>query len=195
MKKGLIILFILVMLISTSFVISQNNNQDKDPFLEGLRILFGVKMSQSFDIPNNLQAPARIIFGIKGTISPQDLIILFSVWFILFLTIAEILKFSSLFKGWIAYALSFFVTSLIAVIGVIRSLSIFFFNIGSLFGILEQWPVVVIILTIAIVILLFIGINFFLKILRKNYELMESEKKGFSIAKLIKTAEATEDLS
>ncbi len=214
MKKGLTFLLVIfsIILLSTSFIIAQENQDNeniiedtdselakeeieklKNPFGEGLKEMFGEGLKKEFIVPEYLQIPARIIFGVEETISIQGLVILITIWFMLFFIIADILKITPFVKGSLVWIMSFFVTSLVALSGAVKSLAVFFFNLGTTFKFFEDWPALAIIITLAVIFVLGYILHYVMKIFKEYAELEGAEQRGLSIGKMVAMARGTEE--
>ena len=211
MKKSVIVLFMIlsIVILSSTFIISQETDEkpesttaepetdtNKKPpdakvtvkeELEKLKKDIKIPkldLSKPVVVPEYLQLPARIIFGIKEQIPIDLFIILIGVWFVLFLLVAEILKFMPFFKGWTVWGVAFVLTSLGGMSGAIRSFAVFIFGLSSF---LERWPALSALAIIFAIVLIAI-IGFVLKIvlesLRNNLKLEEAEEEGEKITKL-----------
>ncbi len=99
------------------------------------------KLESEINIPENWQIPARIVFGIKSDteISLSKLIILISIWIILFLFTIEVIRTMHMFKETIVWLMAFTLTIIFGVTGTVKSLSDFFFGFTSFFKFLEEW--------------------------------------------------------
>jgi hypothetical protein len=87
-------------------------------------------------IPEALQLPARIVFGIKSDppIKIGELVVLLAIWIVVFTLVLMGVKITPFFKGdYLPYLAGLAMTIIIALTGIINSIAIFFFNLGNLF--------------------------------------------------------------
>lgn len=145
-------------------------------------------LEQDVIIPENLQVPARIIFGLQGEISLQEFIVLICVWVMFFLVISSILKITPFFEGWKAWIGGIVITCLIAITGTVRSIAIFFFSIGNIFGFLEKWSPLKIIFAIILAIIIIYCASIVTKIINKKLMLERAEIAGAKAGAGIKMA-------
>lgn len=191
-RRGILIAVLLVSLILiSSFIVAEDNdvkdNQDTNlpedvgKGVEGIKDIKGKTekaLEENIKVPENLQVPARIIFGIKGEISLQHFIVLLAVWIMLFLIISSILKITPFFEGWKSWVGAVVITCLVAISGAIRSVSIFFLNLGNSFEFLEKWSVLKIVFALIIVAILFYGVSILIKMLNRKVMISEAEQAG-----------------
>jgi len=172
MKKIFILLILICLLIP--YISAQNTTIDT---LNASQINFD--FDKSIKVPDNLQIPAKIIFGITGEIEFQLFVILIALWISILLLITQILKFVPIIKqGFISWITAVVITCLVALSGGLHQAVLFFFSLGNLFGLLEKWPALGISSAIVIIILIAYGTGILLKILRKRVELDQAESKG-----------------
>lgn len=109
-------------------------------------------LATDIKVPENLQIFARVIFGIKGEIPLQIFIVLACVWTVLFVLISGIIKITPLFGrgNVIPWVIGFIVTCLVSLSGAVRSVAVFLFNLGNIFGFLEKWSALKIVIAIII---------------------------------------------
>lgn len=145
-------------------------------------------LEQDVIIPENLQIPARIIFGLQGEITLQEFIVLVCVWIMFFLVISSILKITPFFEGWKAWIGGIVITCLIAITGTVRSIAIFFFSIGNIFGFLEKWSPLKIIFAIILAIIIIYCASIVTKIINKKLMLERAEIAGAKAGAGVKMA-------
>lgn len=189
-KRAIVGLVFGIILISLFVGVYAQDEDNQGPNLsvdigKGVEDIKGIKskteetLEQDIKVPEELQIPARVIFGIKGEIPLQHFIVLIAVWIMLFLIIMSILKVIPLFgEGGKSWALAVVITCLIAITGAIRSIAIFFFNIGNIFGFLEKWSVLKIVLALIVSAAIFYGASILIKIINKKLMLDRAESAG-----------------
>jgi len=186
MEKRVLAVLILVTLLSVSLIYAQNEpDPNVSEGIEGIESIEGIRgktmqfLEQDIKVPENLQIFARIIFGIKGEIPLQVFMVLLAVWTMLLLVIMSILKIIPLFgdsgKSW---AIAVVITCLIAITGTVRSIAVFFFNIGNVFGFLEKWSILKIVLALIVSAGIFYGASILIKIINKKVMLDRAESAG-----------------
>jgi hypothetical protein len=201
MKKSGFIIVLVVLLIQLSYVYAA---QDNDTIIQNSQNIsqFQEKVNQFFSgetiikVPEEWQVLARILFGIIGDIPAKVFIILIVIWIILFLLLTEIIGFMPILnKGFSKFIGAFIVTWLIALSGTIRSIAVFFLNLGNIFGILEKKGTVITFL-IAVIILgiLSYGLDQIIKIVRKDMDIEKAASKGRKIAAMNAKAEAISEI-
>ncbi len=193
MKKEFIIggfvVLILVSLFSICFVYAQDNGEKSPEDAEDIKQeaeRLGQELKQKekkvleteIEIPENLQVVVRILFGVKGSINLQEFVVLIAVWVMLLLIIVSFLQLTPLLSGWKSWAGAITITSIISVIGVVRNISIFFFNLGNAFSFLQKWSILKIVFVIVLAIVLIWLASFVSKIIKKKLMLEEAEMKG-----------------
>lgn len=154
------------------------------PDTSGVKEKSNEVLAKEIQIPEKLQLAARIIFGLKEdeTIDLQTFIVLISIWLILFFLIHSILEITPFFEGWKSFVGGFIVTTLIAISGAIKEVSIFFFGFGSLFGKLQDWGIFKLFFSLILLALLFYGAFRLLKFIKKKTDFAQAEKIGTDIA-------------
>lgn len=219
MKKRVVlslVLIVLVSLILISCVYAQDDaavvpleeeednvgNEDKEVDIptdikKGVEEVKGIKekteetLEQDIVVPEKLQIPARIIFGVKGEIPLNIFIVLIGVWIVIFLLIEKILEFTPFFEGLRAWIGAFVITCLIAITGAIRSVVVFLFNLANIFGILEKWSVLKIVVVLIILAVFFYGLSILMKMLNKKLMLDRADVEGTEAGAGIRLAKET----
>src|SRR3989344_4063698 len=182
MKKELIVI-VFVLLISVSFSIVSSQNEDKEGLGNvGDELKSGSEglLSQEIEIPVYLKIPSRIVFGLKedSKVDLQTFVIMLALWVFLLLVIHSILDitpFSGEWKSWVGAVL---VTLLISLTGAVRSVSVFFFNLGNIFGILEKWSILKITFSIVLLVAIFFASSFLLRILKESMKVGKAVSEG-----------------
>jgi len=153
------------------------------PILQAQNISqFNFNFNNSINIPEGLKIPAQILFGINTEITVQVFIVLICVWIILWILLYKIVQFLPFNKNFfVDLLMSLVITCLAAISGAVRSISIFFLSLGNIFGILERWPAISIILAIAIAAGLFYGLSILIKFLKEKRALGKAEKAGKNV--------------
>jgi len=194
----LVLLFFLCITITSGA--EDSTTETKSP-VQGKNIVSSVNngaekvIEKEVNIPNNLDWLARIIFGIKNNqiITIEGFVVLISIWLIFVLIIKDLLKISPFLNGSTeSFFGSIIITTIIAVTGVINSLSIMAFNFGSSIGWIEKLGA----LRIVILPLISTGViwvvEFFLGSFRHKLKLEEAKQEGASIARLTALAKRRE---
>ena len=188
MKKVIVILFCLLLFFSIvgtlPLIISEENNQTNTENNLNLNdINFSdIKnpLSTQITIPPSLELPVKIIFGLtsEDKLDFQLLIVLIAIWLFFFLIIHNILELTPFFEDWKSWLGSAIVTLLISITGSIKSVAIFFFNLGNVFSILEKWGPLKLGFSIVIIIAVYYATNILLGILKETVIVGKSVRDG-----------------
>ncbi|MFA5992417.1 MAG: hypothetical protein WC796_01780 [Candidatus Pacearchaeota archaeon] len=162
MKKGLFTLllvgiFILLIPLSIAQLTETINNLNiNEPLNFNVDKFF--KLGESFTTPDSLKFPTQILFGIKGEITLQLLIILSVLWAFFLILIFKILDFIPFFEKKIFRLIAtIIITSLIGLSGAIREVSTLFLDFVNVFHIMEQNKFISLLVALALAIVLFAG--------------------------------------
>lgn len=207
MKRVTILLILLALLISPTILATEEDTliplleDNTEQVKEQLSTLAGGLdektenlLERKIQIPDILQIPMRIIFGIKDThlITIERFVVLSAIWIMFIFLIQGILKLTPfLNKGWQSVVGSIIITTLIAITGTINSLSIFFFNLGNAFEWLEALGPFQIIVGIVIAGLILFITRYVLKIIEKRILLEKAKYSGESVGRLVAIAKST----
>lgn len=151
------------------------------------------KLNESIEIPQGLQLPARIVFGIKqdSPISLQYFILLVAVWVIFFVVIWDILKFFPLIDGMVKnFVGSFIITTLVAMSGGLLELVSFFFQVGTFKWLSKLGPFQILV-WLFILIVIFLTFRIIIEIIRRKLKLEVAEHRADSVNKLMQVSEIT----
>jgi len=188
MKKGIIICLLFVLLIgfvyaeeAASQEVNTNVNAEKD-----FQSYSNNLLSKQITIPDYLQNPTRIIFGLENSdIDLQNFIVLLSIWiFLVFLiqAILEIIPFlGEGFKSWLG---AIIITLLISISGMIRNAANWLFGFGGAISLMKEWGVLKIIFTILLLIIIVFGLKKILHILKHGANKTENYAEGRRISML-----------
>ena len=197
MKRGIITLLILLviagLLIPVFAQLPINEEKAKEELKEGTKQVtknisstINEKLTQSVNIPDNLEPFARLIFGIKPDekISLNIFMILIAVWFGFFVIILAVSRFMSIFKNsFVRIIFSILVTSLVSLTGSLKFTALYIYGLASLFKFLEKFPAFATAFAIVIVIVIAIAAKIVASIvegkLRKEEMRLKGEKAGF----------------
>jgi len=188
MKKGIIICLLFILLIgfiyaeeTTTPEIKSNLDIGKD-----FQIYSNSLLSKQITIPDYLQGPTKIIFGLQdNNIDLQNFIVLFSIWFFLVFLIQAILEiipfFGEGFKSWFG---AIIITLLISITGSIRNAANWLFGFGGAISLMKDWGLLKIIFTILILVILAFGLKKILHILKHGANKTENYAEGKRISML-----------
>ncbi|MBU2562609.1 MAG: hypothetical protein KKF68_03040 [Nanoarchaeota archaeon] len=145
--------------------------------------------SKEIYIPENVEFFTRILFGLtsREPIEFQTLIILITLWLMFLLILHSMIELISpgSWKSWLG---AIILTCLMSITGAVKSMAIFFLNLGSFFSILEQWSPLKIGFGIITIIILFFLLNLILGIIKETIMMGRSVadglKAGAQLAKL-----------
>jgi len=142
-------------------------------------------LSQDVTIPENLQTPARMVFGLNigEQIDFQIFVILFALLVILLLVVHEILEIIPIFgsgvKSWIG---AIIVTLLASVTGTLKQTALFFFDIGGYVQFLKDWGILrFLVVLIFLIILVYYGFFRLLRKIKREEEEIKAEQAGLKV--------------
>lgn len=200
MKRGIILLVLLALLISPTIFAAGDNTTIPSPeqIKEGLSALGGGLedkteniIEREIQIPNQLQIPVRIIFGLKDkyVITIERFVVLCAIWMMFFFLIQGILKLTPfLNKGLQNIIGPIIITVIIAITGIINSIVIFFFSLGDTFEWLEALGPFQIFVALAIVALILFITHHILNIVEKKLIITKAEISGENIGTMVTIA-------
>ena len=139
--------------------------------------------TQQFQAPPWLERGAQIFLGIEQGLILTILIASALIWIILWIIIARILQLISLFRGAIAWLISFATTTLIGLSGVTGTLGRLALSFGQEFKFLEQWSAGALLVTIILIILIGFILAKLLSYFQRKIELEEAEHAGTEMGK------------
>lgn len=185
MKRGVQLLFICIILLNITLALAQSTSPtastpENKKVLDTKNITskLNERIDKEIQVPAGLQLLIKIIFGIEKTISISLLIIVLCIWLFSFIFIANILKLTPFFKGWIAIPAGICITILIALSGAIKNIALFLLNFGDSFAFLAKWGAgAVLLIMVAILAITFVATSL-LKKLRKKLEREEAQEEG-----------------
>jgi uncharacterized membrane protein len=177
MKKSAIIITFLALLILPMIVYAEENvTQGK-----GFKETTNAALEKQVTVPDSLQVLARILFGIKSDnpINFQKLVILFAGFLVIFFIIRDILRVMPIFQGSaLSNATGIVITSIVGVSGGLLAFSDLMLSLGSMFGLLSEWEVFGLILTLIILLILLFAIDSLTVMIRRESKISEAERKA-----------------
>ena len=196
MKKGLV-LFILLLSVNLFLVSAQDQpSQELDNVKKELNLSAGNVLNKEIIIPDNLGFFTRVVFGLSGSsnIDLQTFVVLIAMWIVLFLVIHSILEIAPFFgtglKSWFG---ALVITILIALTGAIRTMALFFFGFGNLFGFLAKNGILRLILVLVILAFGFYVLFKLIKMFKHKVDLQEMVEAGYDVALERAKAKATRE--
>lgn len=188
MKKELIIsvllVFALLLLVNLNNVRAQEDDSLKD--LQNLDIQLQ-KQNMSFlekdiTVPENLQLVAKAVFGLDNNkkVSFSEFVVMAALWFLVFSVISNLLRgiyFMS--EGVTRWLGAVVITCLIAVSGVIKSISRIIFNFFDMFTFFTKLGFLKLIFALIIVGGIIYVVNMFVNKLYSQAKLEEAKMRGF----------------
>ncbi|MCK5449981.1 hypothetical protein KAI32_03890 [Candidatus Pacearchaeota archaeon] len=204
MKRGIILLVLLVLLTSPVIlateddIITPTDNttipSSEDAIKQVKEELSALRggldenteniLEREINIPDLLQTPVRIIFGLKDgyTITIERLIVLCAIWIMLFIVIRGALKLTPfLNKGYQNIIGSIIIVILIALTGIIDMLIEIFFGARDTFKWLEALGPFKFIIALVLAILIIGMAHYVMHKLEKKIFLMKAEDTGENI--------------
>ena len=189
MKKRLIFLGLIIGLFLVSFVAAAEQTGEAQAAgtaqVTSFREASNKILSQDVTIPENLQTPARMVFGLNigEQIDFQIFVILFALLVILLLVVHEILEiipiFGSRVKSWIG---AIIVTLLASVTGAVKQTALFFFDIGGYVQFLKDWGILrFLVVLIFLIILVYYGFFRLLRKIKREEEEIKAEQAGLKV--------------
>lgn len=204
----IVVFLTLVVLIPESNVFSQNLNDSEDEIKEGIEINVnkqiddvstGAKgigkgidstLEKEFVIPEGLDIFARVVFGIKETITLQMFLIYLFVWILVFISISQAVCFMPGFSdcGIKSYAVGFIVTCLASISGGMKLGANFFFGASEVFTFLEGMSSLKLFLSVLIILVLLFIISIAMKYFKTRLIMDSADIAGTQAAAGIKIA-------
>src|SRR3989344_4638963 len=189
MEKRLIFLGLIIGLFLISFVAAAEQTGEAQATgtaqVTSFREASNKILSQDVTIPENLQTPARMVFGLNigEQIDFQIFVILFALLIILLLVVHEILEiipiFGSRVKSWIG---AIIVTLLASVTGAVKQTALFFFDIGGYVQFLKDWGILrFLVVLIFLIILVYYGFFRLLRKIKREEEEIKAEQAGLKV--------------
>lgn len=179
MEKRRLLVFLFCSFIFLSFVNAQSNfSLDETGSVDNLKEGLGEgsqkieeKISREVNIPEVLQRPAKIIFGIEASSPLNILVISLMLWLIFFAFFANIIEFFSPLSKSVSVAVAFALTAILSFMGMIRGFATFLFNIGEKINFLDDFGIFGTIIAFLVVFL-------FLFLLSRTFRRMAYYKRG-----------------
>ena len=189
MEKRLIFLGLIIGLFLISFVAAAEQTGEAQATgtaqVTSFREASNKILSQDVTIPENLQTPARMVFGLNigEQIDFQIFVILFALLVILLLVVHEILEIIPIFgsgvKSWIG---AIIVTLLASVTGTLKQTALFFFDIGGYVQFLKDWGILrFLVVLIFLIILVYYGFFRLLRKIKREEEEIKAEQAGLKV--------------
>jgi len=176
MKKSFAVgIFLCLLLILPSLVYCQEEQQKK-PEETQTSIL-----EQEITIPEDLQFLTRVLFGLKPEtkVTLQEFVILIATFIIFFFIIRDVIAFVPFFETTAKSVIgAVLVTLLVGISGGFLLFVDLILSIGSLFGILERWPIFTIVLIFVIFFILGYFINEVLTNLKEKSKIEAARIEG-----------------
>ena len=151
------------------------------------KIDFKSKSNEALDkeikIPDKLQILARVLFGLKSgeTVSLSMFIVFISVWIIFLILLRSIVLLIPFFNETTSWPASIVIMLLLGISGGIEAIAKLILWIGSLFGILKDWEIFSLIISIIVVFGLALIISKAMKRLGLSEEIDKMEGVGRNI--------------
>jgi Na+-transporting methylmalonyl-CoA/oxaloacetate decarboxylase gamma subunit len=206
MKKGMVFAaLILLLLVFSGFGFAQDEADGDDKTINTENIKEKAKdvagsldertedvLAKEIDIPSSLKWPLRIILGIREEeITLNYFAVLLSVWLMFLIVLYNILRIIPIFRGkWQPLLASILLNILLSTLGTMRSISIFFLNLGNAFVWLEKLGPFQILIFIAIMFLIAYVTRIVTSFISKKSLLQKAEERGMNAAAGMKQAEA-----
>jgi hypothetical protein len=193
MRRGLSIFLLSILFFSTLAMAEEDSSKEDLDDISG-KSKTTKAIEKEISVPTKLQIPARIIFGIKDTetMSIERLIVLFAIWLVFFLVMIDILKFSS-FGDEVRWVVSFSMVVIMAVTGVINSLSLFAFGLGNSIKWMENLGALRIFLVIIVAAAIMFGARLLTSKIKEKRLLEKAKDKGAAAGRFAAGAEKFEE--
>ena len=193
MKKEFVILLTLLLL--TSFAISADDETTTDKTSDLKDKVSSTKIGEigtqtkaqannvlenEIDVPDWIEAPAKIILGIEDGMTIQRLIIVLGIWIGFFILILSITPFLPV-KGRIIKVLAALViTALVSVTKALDAVAQFFLDIAGFFSWTESWAPLRMIIAIILAAATIYGFGKLSKAMKRRAILDKAEKRGIN---------------
>jgi hypothetical protein len=193
MRRGLSIFLLSILFFSALAMAEEDSSKEDLDDISG-KSKTTKAIEKEISVPTKLQIPARIIFGIKDTetMSIERLIVLFAIWLVFFLVMIDILKFSS-FGDEVRWVVSFSMVVIMAVTGVINSLSLFAFGLGNSIKWMENLGALRIFLVIIVAAAIMFGARLLTSKIKEKRLLEKAKDKGAAAGRFAAGAEKFEE--
>lgn len=178
-KREIIFTLVLIILLSMNLVLSLGNNNSNST-----NTGINKALDSNVQIPEGLQTFARMFFGItnESNIDLSDFIILLGLWIGLLWVIHVAIEFVPIIKGdGIKWLMSLIVVVIISITGAIREIALWYYGVISDIEYLGEYPIVKLILSFAILIIVFFGLSRLIGMTKKEVELDEAERSGLKV--------------
>ena len=198
MEKRVTLSLVLMLIVLVNFFIisvySQEEKKDAnlpadigkgiENITEGIEGVKGLKektetaLEQDIIVPENLQIFARVLFGIKDSVKFDVFIVLICVWIGILILIQKILQLTPFFDGWKSWLASFVILCLISITGIFTDVVNLWFSFADIFGILEKWPVLKVVVVVSLTLMIAIAISILLDRINKRTRVEVAEEAG-----------------
>ena len=170
MKKGvgsvLLLVFIFLLFVG-NFVYAEDTQNPINPVDVNQKVSVAQEkissfLEKDFSVPENLQLPAKIFFGLKDEYKLyfEQLVVMFALWIVVLILIYSILEFVPFFgKGWKSLVGSFIITCLVANSGGLYQSSLHFFELGNEFYALKSlgfFKIILFLILLVVIVFLFV---------------------------------------
>ncbi|MEK6895377.1 MAG: hypothetical protein AABX48_02560 [Nanoarchaeota archaeon] len=200
MKKGILITIIFYIILIQPMILAdnltpQNNLPTPQQVVSNGLNATNNALSSQITIPQNLEIPARLVFGLtlNDKLDIQTFIILICLWIFLFLILRNIVQFIPSFEGASSWIGAVVLTTIFSATGILKSITLFFLDIGDNFGLIAQIGPLKLVLYIIGIIVLFYLINIIIGIIKESVimgrAVSDGIKAGTELAKLKTMAE------
>ncbi|MBI2452312.1 hypothetical protein HYV50_04530 [Candidatus Pacearchaeota archaeon] len=141
-------------------------------------------LEKEIGIPENLEIFSRVLFGLKAgdKVDLQALVILIGLLVISLMLMKTIIEFMPFFenslRGWLGAVI---ITLLIGVSGGFLLMADFLLDLGSLFGLLEEWGLARVVISLLLLVGFFYLITTFIKFIKNKATVAEMEATGRNI--------------
>lgn len=189
MKKRWLLFLIIAGLLLIHFVSAQNFS-NTTAGISGIGDKTNEVLGMDMGVTPELQWVARLLFGIKEKISLDYFIVLICIFIGFVILLQRILLFIPIFSEWKSWVGSIIITWLIGISRTFFWIIDFLFSFANVFGILERWTILRVIVVVLLIIVFIVGFVIVAKYLEKKKGLYEAEDSGFDAgvgARMMKT--------
>lgn len=181
MKKIGVALAIIILLSSLSIaqIIEPNEKETNYSYrITSIQEKTNQIIDKPIEMPDFLQIPIKIIFGVGEKSSFQLVIISIMLWFLFFLLFSNIIKLFSPFSEAVTITSGAVFSIILASIGFIKGLSLWLINVGDNIKFIEKWGILQLMMIAIIIIAIWIVSKVVTKSIKDSKEIEKAHEAG-----------------
>ncbi len=173
MKKRWMFIFLLVLFL-LPLISAQESETNKEKEIDIL--------DKRVNLPNWIQKPVQLIFGVEDQTPLQQIIVLIGVWIVLFLIIFDVLKLAFFENDIVRFSAAIIITTLSTLSGTLNFLVVFLFDIASFLKFTAENSIFKIITALLLAGFFLFGGRWIIKQLNNSLTLEKAEQSGRHIS-------------